>query len=75
MIRSFDLILDFSKETHPKLDCYGRFANAKAWYLSTVCGQVNTKCVGSTDKDRNFFLFQQTFHIVIQSDTLRTPGM
>ena len=26
-------------------------------------------------KDRNFFLFQQTFHIVIQSDTLRTPGM
>ena len=42
---------------------------------TSVCGQVNTKCMGSTDKDRNFFLFQQTFHIVIQSDTLRTPGM
>ena len=39
MIGSFDLILDFSKETHPKLDFYGRFAHAKAWYLSLRTSQ------------------------------------
>ena len=39
MIRIFDLILDFSKETHPKLDFYGRFVHAKAWYLSLWTSQ------------------------------------
>ena len=39
MIRIFDLILDFSEETHTKRVFYGCLAYSKAWYLSVSTNQ------------------------------------